>query len=106
MVLEEISEKLNDLFKLYFEEICYTLTGQYIQQIRSNEIPHFSLEFLPKIEEVDRSSHFIPWTHRIYHVEDDSLFEMEDPGEHFKYLLTPSRKMDVEDLSIYDNRYV
>jgi hypothetical protein len=31
---------------------------------------------------------------------------MENPGEHFRKLMTPSRKMDVSDLSIYDNRYI
>ena len=53
-----------------------------------------------------RAKHFIPWTHRIYHIQDDTLFEMENPGEPFKALLTPSRKMDICDLSIYDNRWV
>jgi hypothetical protein len=34
------------------------------------------------------------------------MFELENPGENFRVLLTPSRKMDIEDLSIYDNRWI
>jgi len=104
--LEEVSEALNNLYKQYFEDICFQLTRQYIQAVRKLNIPHHNFGFLPDINEVEKSIHFIPWTHRLYHIEDDSLFELENPGEPFKFLLTPSRQMDVKDLSIYDNRYV
>ena len=104
--LEEVSEALNNLYKQYFEDICFQLTRQYIQAVRKLNIPHNNFGFLPDINEVEKAVHFIPWTHRLYHIDDDSLFELENPGEPFKFLLTPSRQMDVQDLSIYDNRYV
>jgi len=104
--LEKISEKLNTLFKDYFEEICFILTKKYVEAINQLNIPQYEFEFLPDITTIDRSKHFIPWTHRIYHIHDDNLISHENPGTFFKTLVTPSRKMDIEDLSIYDNRYV
>ncbi len=106
LLLEETSEKVNELFKKYFEKLSYELTKQYISVIESLEIPHHRFCHLPDISKVDRATHFIPWTHRIYHINDERLLSMENPGEEFRNLLTPSRKMDICDLSIYDNRYV
>lgn len=104
--LEQISEAVNTLYKEYFEELCFNLTRLYRKAIEKIDVPRHQFALLPDIDEVDRAQHFIPWTHRIYHIPDDELFEMENPGEQFRALLTPSRKMDVEDLSIYDNRWV
>lgn len=104
--LERISETVNSIYKDYFEEIAYELSQCYVAAIRNLEVPHYSFSFLPELHEIERAAHFIPWTHRVYHVQDDRLFEMENPGEHFRHLLTPSRKMDISDLSIYDNRWV
>ena len=104
--LETVSERINQLYKQYFEEICFQLTTAYIQAIRKLTIPHHRFAFLPEINNLDKQTHFIPWTHRIYHIHDDSLFTLENPGEPFKFLLTPSRQMGIEDFSIYDNRYI
>ena len=104
--LEKISESLNDAYKEYFEGICYELTEKYVTAVRKLGVPHFAFEFMPNYDEVDRSKNYIPWTHRIYHIHDDSLFELEAPGEPFRHLLTPSWHMDIRDFSIYDNRYV
>jgi len=104
--LEEVSEAVNNLFKEYFEEICFELTQCYIQAVKTVDIPRHEFTLLPDIEDIDRHKHFIPWTHRIYHIPDDSMFKMENPGEPFRTLLTPSRKMDIDDLSIYDNRWI
>jgi hypothetical protein len=104
--LEQISESINNQFKMYFEELCYDLTIAYRKAVEDINVPRHQFGMLPNIEEVDRSQHFIPWTHRIYHIPDDRMFELENPGEQFRALLTPSRKMDIEDLSIYDNRWV
>jgi hypothetical protein len=104
--LEEISEQVNTLYKSYFEEVCFVLTKSYCRAIENAGVKHHHFSVLPNVDDVDRSTHFIPWTHRIYHVEDETLFNMENPGEPFRFLLTPSRQMDVSDLSIYDNRYV
>ncbi len=104
--LERISESVNSIYKEYFEEIAYELSQCYVAAVRSLGVPHYSFSFLPELHEVDRATHFIPWTHRVYHVQDDRLFEMDNPGEHFRHLLTPSRQMDISDLSIYDNRWV
>ncbi|TFF91699.1 hypothetical protein EU545_03205 [Candidatus Thorarchaeota archaeon] len=104
--LERISESVNKLYKKYFEEIAYELSECYVAAIRALEVPHYAFSFLPELNEIDRATHFIPWTHRIYHIQDDRLFEMENPGEHFRQLLTPSRQMDISDLSIYDNRWI
>ncbi|MFW9844363.1 MAG: hypothetical protein ACFFEV_07295 [Candidatus Thorarchaeota archaeon] len=104
--LEQISEEVNNQFKVYFEELCYDLTIAYRKAVENIDVPRHQFGMLPNIEEVDRSQHFIPWTHRIYHIPDDLMFELENPGENFRALLTPSRKMDIEDLSIYDNRWI
>ncbi|MFX1535815.1 MAG: hypothetical protein ACFFDI_16495 [Promethearchaeota archaeon] len=104
--LEKVSETVNALFKEYFEDVCFQISQQYIHAIRTLDIPHHQFDFLPDINEVEKAANFIPWTHRIYHIQDDSLFQLENPGEPFKFLLTPSRKMDIQDLSIYDNRYI
>ncbi|TFG08204.1 hypothetical protein EU538_07560 [Candidatus Thorarchaeota archaeon] len=104
--LERISESVNTIYKEYFEEIAYELSECYVAAVRSLEVPHYSFSFLPELHEIERATHFIPWTHRIYHIQDDRLFEMENPGEYFRHLLTPSRQMDISDLSIYDNRWV
>ena len=104
--LEQASESVNVLFKQYFEEICFTLTKVYRRVVNKLDVPRHEFTMLPDIDEIDRAKHFIPWTHRIYHIQDDAMFEMENPGEPFKVLLTPSRKMDICDLSIYDNRWV
>ncbi len=104
--LENLSEQVNTSFKECFEEIGFEITKAYVKAVEKLNIPHHGFAFLPDIEEIDRSTHMIPYTHRIYHVEDSSLFNLPNPGEPFQFLLTPSRKMDVEDLSIYDNRYV
>ncbi len=104
--LEHVSESVNTLVKEYFEELCFKLTKIYIQTIRELDVPRHTFTSIPEIEEVERSKHFIPWTHRIYHIADDSMFELENPGEPFKVLLTPSRQMDISDLSIYDNRWI
>jgi len=104
--LEKVSEAVNVLFKQHFEEICFTLTKVYRSVVNKLDVPRHEFTMLPDIDEIDRAKHFIPWTHRIYHIQDDAMFEMENPGEPFKVLLTPSRKMDICDLSIYDNRWV
>ncbi|MGY5853342.1 MAG: hypothetical protein RTU92_07255 [Candidatus Thorarchaeota archaeon] len=104
--LEQVSEQVNNLFKQYFEELCFDLTKRYRDAVENLDIPRHDFTMLPAIEDIDRAKHFIPWTHRIYHIQDDSMFEMENPGEPFKVLLTPSRKMDICDLSIYDNRWI
>jgi hypothetical protein len=104
--LEKASEAVNSLVKEYFEELCFRLTQDYIRAVRKLDVPRHTFGYLPEVEEVERSKHFIPWTHRIYHIHDDSMFELDNPGEPFKTLLTPSRQMDISDLSIYDNRWV
>ena len=104
--LEYASEEVNIYFKAYLEDICYELARVYVQAVRKLGVPHHYFTYLPELEDVDKSTHFIPWTHRIYHINDDELFNMENPGEQFRKLMTPSRKMDVSDLSIYDNRYI
>ena len=104
--LEQISEVINNIFKEYFEELCFNLTKSYRTAVENADVPRHQFTFLPDIDEIDRAQHFIPWTHRIYHIPDDSMFELENPGEYFRTLLTPSRKMDVKDLSIYDNRWI
>ena len=104
--IEKVSESVNDIYKEHFEKICYKLAESYIKAVRKLNIPHFYYDFLPEIHEVDRTKHFIPWTHRIYHIHDDAMFKVDNPGEAFRALLTPSRHMDIKDLSIYDNRYI
>jgi len=104
--LEQISEAVNSQFKEYFEDLCYDLTIAYREAIENIDVPRHQFGMLPDIEEVDKAQHFIPWTHRIYHIPDDRMFELDNPGEKFRTLLTPSRKMDIEDLSIYDNRWI
>jgi hypothetical protein len=104
--LEHASEEVNIYFKAYLEDICFELAKAYVQAVRKLHVPHHQFTYLPELEDVDKSTHFIPWTHRIYHINDDALFNMENPGEQFRKLMTPSRKMDVSDLSIYDNRYI
>ncbi|MCA1032429.1 hypothetical protein LCL95_15445 [Bacillus timonensis] len=104
--LEQISELLNLLFKEYLEDICYELTKQFLHAIKTLQIPHFQFEFLPTITEVERSKAFLPWTHRIYHIENDEIFEQENPGIAFKHLLTPVDKEDIRNLAIYQNRYI
>ncbi|MFQ5819568.1 MAG: hypothetical protein ACE5I5_06245 [Candidatus Heimdallarchaeota archaeon] len=104
--VEEVSEVVNKLYKQYFEDLCFQLTQVFIQSVQNLNIAHHQFEFLPDINEVDKQTYFIPWTHRIYHIHDDSLFNLENPGEPFRFLLTPSRQMDIRDLSIYDNRYI
>ncbi|MFX0099233.1 MAG: hypothetical protein ACFFCS_06590 [Candidatus Hodarchaeota archaeon] len=105
--LEEASEEVNGLFKEYFEGICYELATRYIEAIDHFKIGHLEMEFIPSIEEVDKATHIIPWTHRIYHVHDHpGLRNLENPGEPFRTLVTPTRQMDIEDFSIYDNRYI
>jgi hypothetical protein len=104
--LEHISEEVNIYFKAYLEDICFELAKAYVQAVRKLGVPHHQFTYLPELEDVDKSTHFIPWTHRIYHINDDALFNMQNPGEHFRKLMTPSRKMDISDMSIYENRYV
>jgi hypothetical protein len=104
--LDDVSERLNDLYRDYFQSISFRLAENYIAAIRKLQIPSYHFDFFPNIEEVDRAKHFIPWTHRLYHIEDKSLFDLKNPGEPFQFLLTPSRQMGVKDLSIYDNRYI
>ncbi|MHA2423458.1 MAG: hypothetical protein ACXAEF_01640 [Candidatus Thorarchaeota archaeon] len=104
--LEQVSESVNNLIKEYFEELCFNLARQYIQAIRKFDTPRHTFASIPEIDEIERSKHFIPWTHRIYHISDDTMFDIENPGEPFKVLLTPSRQMDIKDLSIYDNRWI
>ncbi|MBD3190542.1 MAG: hypothetical protein GF308_07850 [Candidatus Heimdallarchaeota archaeon] len=104
--LDDISERLNEIYRDYFQIISFQLTQKYLAAIQALDIPYYQFEFFPNIEEVDRGKHFIPWTHRLYHIEDKTLFELENPGKPFQFLLTPSRQMGVEDLSIYDNRYI
>ncbi|MHA1728170.1 MAG: hypothetical protein ACTSWY_05510 [Promethearchaeota archaeon] len=107
--LEQISEKLNELYRKYFAEVCYNITRNYIFAVRELGIPHYQFEFIPDVlnfSENDKMEHTLPWSHRLYEIRDDKLLEMENPGEQFKTLLTPSKKMDIEDFSIYDNRYI
>ena len=107
--LEQISEKLNELFRKYFAEVCYNITKNYIFAVREIGIPHYQFEFIPDVlnfSENEKMEHILPWTHRLYEIRDDRLLEMESPGEQFKTLLTPSKKMDITDFSIYDNRYI
>ncbi|MFX0095808.1 MAG: hypothetical protein ACFFBD_28980, partial [Candidatus Hodarchaeota archaeon] len=78
--LEAVSEFINGLYKQYFEEIAFQLTQQYVQAVKELNIPHHQFDFLPDINEIDKATHFIPWTHRIYHIQDDSLFELDNPG--------------------------
>ncbi len=107
--LEKISEKLNKLYKKYFEEICYKISLKYAQTIKKLNIPNFTFDFFPEpstFSDDEKSEHILPWTHRIYHINDDHLFELENPGDPFKFLVTPAKKMDVNDFSIYDNRYI
>ena len=105
--LEEISEKLNKIYKEYFEDICFQLSKKYIEAIKKFNIHYLKIDFLPGIEQVDKSRYFIPWTHRIYHIPDDErLREKENPGELFRTLVTPTKQMDIDDFSIYENRYI
>ncbi|MBD3187543.1 hypothetical protein GF325_11980 [Candidatus Bathyarchaeota archaeon] len=105
--LEAASERLNELFKSYFEEIAYELTVRFVNAVKRNEIRRLVMDFLPDVKEVDRQKNFIPWTHRIYHVHDHpDLISMKNPGEPFRTLVTPTRQMDINDFSIYDNRYI
>ncbi len=104
--LEEVSEAINVLFKQYFEDISFELTEHYRNKIIELEIPHFQFDFLPNIYEVEKSQHFLPWTHRIYHIHNDDLFKLKNPGEEFRFLVTPTRQMEIEDYSIYDNRWI
>jgi len=104
--LDEVSEWLNNLYKEYFQNISYQLAEQYINAINELDIPHYEFDFFPKIEDVDKDKFFIPWTHRLYRIEEKKLFELENPGLPFQFLLTPSKQMDVKDLSIYENRYI
>ncbi|MBD3230455.1 MAG: hypothetical protein GF329_19905 [Candidatus Lokiarchaeota archaeon] len=105
--LEEISEKLNKLYKEVFEDICFQLSKKYIDASRKFKISHLKLDFLPKIDQVDKYRYFIPWTHRVYHIDNDkNLQDMRNPGELFRTLITPTSVMDIKDFSIYDNRYI
>ncbi len=104
--LEEVSEAINVVYKQYFEDISFKLAELYVKKIQELEIPHYQFDFLPTIYDVDKSKHFLPWTHRIYHIQNDELFEMENPGEPFRFLVTPARQMTISDHSIYDNRWI
>lgn len=104
--LEEVSETLNNLYKKYFEDISYQLAEAYVKTIQKLKIPYYQLDFFPSINVEEKSSICLPWTHRIYHIHDPKLFDLPNPGESFKFLVTPSRQMDVKDMSIYDNRYI
>jgi hypothetical protein len=104
--IDEISESLNGFFKDYFQKISYQLAKVYRKVIHELDIPSYQFDFFPQIENIDKEKHFIPWTHRVYHIQDDEIFHLENPGKPFQFLLTPSKKMDVQDLSIYDNRYI
>lgn len=104
--LDELSEKLNNLFKGYLEEICFELTVSYRKAINFINVPHFKFSFIPDIHQIDKSQAFLPWTHRIYHIHDHGLFELENPGDPFKKLLTPTASTDVENFAIYPDRYI
>ena len=107
--LEKVSEHLNNLYKEYFEDLCYQIALKYNEIIILRNIPSYRFDFLPDPKEFtdsEKAANILPWTHRIYHIHDDDIFKLENPGEPFKFLMTPSSKMDVEDLSIYDNRYI
>jgi len=107
--LEKVSEDLNNLYKVYFQELCHQIGLKFREIIILKNIPSYHFEFLPLLHEFtdeEKASNILPWTHRIYHIHDDEIFKLENPGEPFRFLMTPSKKMDVEDLSIYDNRYI
>jgi hypothetical protein len=104
--LDDVSEKINDLFREYFQDFSYQLAEHYTRAIKELEIPTYEFDFFPRIDDVDKSKYFIPWTHRLYRIQDKELFKLENPGLPFQFLLTPSKRMDVKDLSIYDNRYI
>jgi len=107
--LEKVSEDLNNLYKDYFEDVCYQIALKFKEVVILKNIPSYHFDFLPNLHEftdVEKASNILPWTHRIYHIHDDEIFKLENPGEPFRFLMTPSSKMDVEDLSIYDNRYI
>ncbi|MBM7573358.1 hypothetical protein [Aquibacillus albus] len=105
-MLDKISESLNNLYKEYLEDICYELTMLYVDAIKKVNVPHFTFSFIPDIKQVEKAKAFLPWTHRIYHVDDASLFELENPGEPFKSLLTPIASTDVKNFAVYPNRYI
>ncbi|MRG86354.1 hypothetical protein [Salinibacillus xinjiangensis] len=104
--LEHISESINKLFKVYFEDICFELTQAYSRVISELSISAFSFDFMPTLKKENKEKACIPWTHRIYHIHDERLFELDNPGQPFKYILTPSKKEDIVDLSIYEDKYI
>ncbi|SDN89154.1 hypothetical protein [Alkalicoccus daliensis] len=104
--LEKVSEELNRLFKVYFEKLCYVLSEDYIEAVKDQRIQCFSLDFMPVVTKEDIGEECIPWTHRVYHIHGDELFELENPGQPFQYILTPSKREDIQDISIYENRYI
>ena len=106
--LDAISETINSLFKKYFEDKCFYIAKQYKKAIEKAKIDYYAFNFLPTVLTVDKSKHFIPWTHRVYHIHDskNQLFSLDNPGVLFSHLVTPSRQFDVKDFSIYDNRYI
>jgi hypothetical protein len=107
--LETISEQLNLLYKQYFEGISYQIAVNFANTVEKLDVPIFNMEHMPDVRDFskeDKAQYILPWTHRVYHIHDEQLFNLENPGEPFKFLLTPSKKMDVEDFSIYDNRYI
>ncbi|MCP4760164.1 MAG: hypothetical protein GY870_00185 [archaeon] len=107
--LEQISEKLNELYRKYFADVCYDIVKKLHEAVRVWDIPHYEFEFIPKVlklTESEKMTYILPWTHRLYEIQDDRLLQMDNPGMQFRTLLTPSKKMDIEDFSIYENRWI
>ncbi|MHA1475402.1 MAG: hypothetical protein ACTSRX_06765 [Promethearchaeota archaeon] len=107
--LEQISEKLNELYRNYFADVCYDIIKKLHKAVCRMDIPHYEFEFIPKVLKLtvsEKLTYILPWTHRFYEIQDDRLLQMDNPGMQFRTLLTPSKKMDIEDFSIYENRWI
>lgn len=109
--LQKVSDKLHDFIKKSkcFRDICFNVALKYIEIIERLKIPTYQFELFPNLKEFnsqDKEKHAFPYVHRVYHIHDDSLFKIKEPISNFKSLLTPVSKKDIQDDSLYDNRYI
>lgn len=102
--MDEVSEFINNKFRDKLLGPCKYIRDAFTTVIENKNLA-LSLDiFRHNRDMLDQNC--IPWTHRIYHVNDMELLEKENPGEIFRFLLTPSSQIDIYDFSIYDHRYI
>ncbi|MTI67409.1 MAG: hypothetical protein FH753_12560 [Firmicutes bacterium] len=102
--MDQVSEFINNKFRKTLSNLCIFVRDTF-KRITSNKEAALSLELF-KRNNRKLSRDCIPWTHRIYHINDNELLTSDKPGEFFRFLVTPSSQVDIHDFSIYDHRYI